>query len=81
MKFVGAYVKDFGAGGRRPLDLRVFYKAVVQVTLLFVEDSWVMSPQIVRTLGVFRHRVSRRLAKIHPERDMMGRWIYPPLGA
>ena len=34
-----------------------FYKAVVQVTLLFSAESWVMSPRIGRTLGGFHHRV------------------------
>ena len=49
------------------------------VTLLFGVYSWVMSLLIGRTLGVFRHRVARRLGKIQPKRTGEGSWIFTPL--
>ena len=47
-----------------------FYKELVQANLLFGTESWVVSPCIWRTLGGFCHRVSRRLAKIQPKREV-----------
>ena len=52
------------------------YKVVVQATLLFGTESWVVSPRIRRPLGGFRHRVARRLKKMQPKRTGVGRWIY-----
>ena len=34
------------------------YKAVVQANLLFVSETWVMTPSIGRTLGRFYHKVA-----------------------
>ena len=34
------------------------YKAVVQATLLFGSETWVMNPSIGRTLGRFYHKVA-----------------------
>ena len=70
-----------GRKGADPRTYRNFYKEVVQATLLFGADSWVMSPRIWRTLDGFHHKVARRLEKMQPKRDMMGGWIYPPLDA
>ena len=52
---------------------------VVQATLLFRVETWVMSPRIGNTLGRLHHRVVHRLYKMQPRRDMAGRWVYPPL--
>ena len=53
--------------------------AVVQATLLFGAESWVMSPQIGRTLGGFCRRVDRRMENIQSRRTGAGTCIYPPL--
>ena len=37
---------------------RTFYKAVIQATLLFISETWVMTPTIGWTLGSFHHRVA-----------------------
>ena len=39
----------------------IFYKAVVQLVLLFVIDMWFMNLRIGRTLGGFHHWVARRM--------------------
>ena len=54
---------------------RKFYKTVVQAPLLFGAETWVVSPRTGRTLGGFHYRVACRMAKIHPRRYIMGRWI------
>ena len=38
-----------------------FYKGVVQATILFGAESWVMSPRIGRALGGFQCRLARRM--------------------
>ena len=42
--------------GEYPRTSGKIFKAVVQATILFVAESWVMSPRIERTLGDFLHR-------------------------
>ena len=52
---------------------RKFYRTVVQATLLFGAETWVMSPRIGRVLGGFHYRVACEMAKMHPRRDITGR--------
>ena len=52
------YLVQEGADPRTPGE---FYNSLVQVTLLFDSDSWMMSPRVGITLGGFHHRVSHRL--------------------
>ena len=56
-----------------------FYKTVVQTTLLFGSETWVMSPRIGGTMGSYHYRVACRMAKMHLRRDITGRWFYPML--
>ena len=44
------------------MGIGVFFKAVVQAVLLFVSETWVMTPRIGRALGSFQHRVARQIA-------------------
>ena len=67
--------------GVYPIILRKLYKAVVKDTLLFGEETWVMTPRIGKTLGGFHHRVAGRLEGIQPRQDTGGRWVYLPLDA
>ena len=53
--------------------------AVVQAVLLYKSETWVMTPRIVRDLGIFYHRVARRLLGRKPRRVIDGIWRYPPL--
>ena len=59
-----------------PRTSSIFYKKVVQATLLFGAESWVMSPKIGRILGDFHHRLPLRLEKMQLNMDVMGRCIY-----
>ena len=43
------------------------YNTVVQATLLFEPETWVMTPRIRRTLFRFHHRVAFCSAGIHPK--------------
>ena len=40
-----------------------------------------MKMKIPSGAGTTHHRVSRRLAGMHPRWDMTGGWVYPPLDA
>ena len=39
----------------------MFYKTVVQAVLLFGSEMWVMTPRIIRTLGVIFHWVDQQM--------------------
>ena len=74
-------MRILGRGRAYPRTSGKFYNAVVQATLLFGAESWVMSPRIEITLGGFHHRVDRHLEKIQPKRTGAGTWIYLSLDA
>ena len=38
-----------------------------------------MSPRVGRTLGGFHHRMAHQMETMKLSRDMMGRFLYPPL--
>ena len=50
--------------GSDPWEYGKFYKAVVQPTLLFGAEIWVMSARIGRTLGGLHHKVACRMEKM-----------------
>ena len=52
-----------------------FYKALVQVTLLFGAETWVMTPRIGRKFCSFHHRLEHFLVVIRSRMYMMVRWI------
>ena len=49
-----------------------FYKAVVQVVLLFGAETWVLTPRMKRSLDSFQHRVARRITGRQPQRRGLG---------
>ena len=53
-----------GQEGSDPRTFGNFYKAMVQSTLFFGSETWVMSPRIGRTLGRFHHRLDRQMTKM-----------------
>ena len=59
--------------------LESIYVAVVQAVLLYISETWVMTPSIVRDLGIFYHRVARRLLGRKLRRVIDGIWRYPRL--
>ena len=48
------------------------YLVVVQLVMLYRSETWVMKPRIRRVLGVFHHRVARRLTGRKPRRGREG---------
>ena len=56
-----------------------FFKAVVQLVLLFGGDMWVVIPKMERALNIFQQRVTRRLTRRQPRRRGGGSWDYPLL--
>ena len=56
-----------------------FFKAVVQQVLLFVAETWVLTPRIERALESFMHGAARRITGNQPRRGGGGKWYYPPL--
>ena len=67
---------------REGADKRVsgkFFKAVVQVVLLFGAETWVLTPRIEQALESFLHVAARRITRRQPRRGGEGQWTYPPL--
>ena len=61
-------LKISGQEGSYPQTSRNFNKALVQATLIFGAESWMISPCIGRNIGGFLHRVAHRLSKMHLNR-------------
>ena len=66
--------------GLRPRVAAMFYKAVVQSVLLFGSETWSITPQMLRALTGFHHRVARQLTgKVGRYLPREDRWVYPPV--
>ena len=63
-----------GREGGDTRTLGMFYKAVVQVVLLFISDNWVMTLIIGSTLGGFHHWVAHRLTGNQLRRNADRNW-------
>ena len=63
----------WGGRGQTPGPPSIFYKAVFQANLLFGSETWVVTPRIGRTLGVFHNRMAHCLAVMKPKQNMAGR--------
>ena len=57
----------------------IIYVTVVQAVLFYGSEMWVLIPRICRFMGIFRHRVARRLMGKLLRRGRDGGWMYPPL--
>ena len=53
-----------------------FFKVVVQLVLLFSEETWVVTPHMGRPLRGFQDQVARRLTGSLPQWRMDRRWNY-----
>ena len=49
------------------------YKQMVETTLLFGAETWIIFPRIGSILGGFHHRVTCELTGMRPRRDTTGR--------
>ena len=58
---------------------RMFFKAVVYAVLLFILETWVMTPRMGRSLGEFQHRVDRCIIFRKTKRQADGSWEYLPM--
>ena len=76
---IGAFIQDFGQEGLDPHTSRTLYRAIVQVTLMFGSETWVVTPRIGHTLGRFHYRVAHHLAVMHLNRGKTWWWYYPTL--
>ena len=55
--------------------------AVVQVVLLFLSETWLLTPKLENPLKGFHHQAVRRMAGRGPKRQRGGTWVYTPIGA
>jgi hypothetical protein len=58
----------------------MFYKAIVQSTLLYGAETWDVTIKVVKALSGFHYRVARRLSGRMPrylERE--DQWVNPPI--
>ena len=51
-----------GREGANPRVPWMFFKALMQVVLIFGAETWVMTPHVVRALGVFQRRLAAAAA-------------------
>ena len=65
----GAYARTLGH----------IYLAVVQSVMLYGSETWVLTPHMLRVLGGFHYRVSRRMTGRQPQKGRDGSWVYPLL--
>ena len=63
-----------GREGASPRLPGVFLKVFVQAVLIFGSETLVMTPRMSRDLGVFQHRVSRRITGRKAKRQVDGSW-------
>ena len=68
-----------GREGADPKVLRAFYIAVTQVVLLFGLETWVLTPQMDKSLDSFQSRVARKIPGRQPQRRKDRICIYPPM--
>ena len=69
---MGTFLQYFGRGRDRPRISGNGLKAVIQATLLFGSENWVMNPRIGRNLGRFHHRMDCRLTRMQINQDTVG---------
>ena len=54
------------------------YLEVVQFSLIYGSETWVLMPRMKRVLGGFHYRGPRRLTGQQPQKGREGGWVYPP---
>jgi hypothetical protein len=64
--------------GVAPEFLGMFYKAIVQAVLLYGCETWVVTPDILRTMEGLHHWIARRITHKMPT-QVAGQWVYPPI--
>ena len=77
----GRMVKILGREGVDRRTAGIFYVEMVQSVLLFGSETWVVTPQIEKSLTGSHHWAIRKMTAMGPERQLYGTWLYPPIGA
>ena len=54
--------------------LGVMYKEVVQLVLLYVSESWVLTGEMLKILKGFHHRVARWITEMTNKLGLGGEW-------
>ena len=55
-----------------------FYRTIIQQTLLFGSETWVLSPRTLNRLECFHARCARGITHRHIRRHVDGTWEHPP---
>ena len=63
-----------GREGAIPRVSGMFFKAVVKAVLLFMLETWVMTPRMVIALVIFQHRVARQITGRQSKQRVDGIW-------
>ena len=71
---LGAAEKNPGMGGGQTEGIRDVLQGVSTGGVFFGSGKWVLTPRIGRALGIFQHRVARRITGRQVRRRMEGRW-------
>ena len=66
--------KDYQHGGGGAADIRIFFKAVFQLVMLFGVETWVVTPRMGQVLGGFQDQVARRSKGRLLRRQNNGKW-------
>jgi hypothetical protein len=66
--------------GADPRTSAMFYKAIVELMLLYGSETWNVSIKVFKALGGFHQRVARRLSGRMPRYlHSEDQWVYPPI--
>jgi len=56
----------------------LFYKATIQLVLLYGAETWTLTQPLLRMLMSFHHRCACYLARMENMLDEKGNWVSPP---
>ena len=74
--------KNFSREGSAPWVSGFLFKAVVQSVLLFIAETWVVTPRMGRVLGErFQYHVAQQLTGRIPRRHTDRKWEYTSVAA
>ncbi len=69
-----------GREGATPRISGMFYKAVIQSSLLFGCETWTVTRPMLKALEGFHHRAAHRITgKVPRYLASQDRWVYPPI--
>ena len=75
------FYRIWGQDGADAWTSGTFYKSVIEATLFFGSETWVMNPRIEQTLRGFHYRVDLCIAGMQSQRNMEEQCEYLPLEA